>query len=577
MKKLYDSKVLIVDDLEDNLELIEDMLDDEGYNNIISALSAKEAYEELEKNDIDLVILDVMMPEIDGIEACKYIKSKYKDIPVILATAKTDMQTLEDGFDAGANDYVKKPIVNDVELLARVKNAISLKMSLDNYKTLNISLESNLKEKMYLSTHDTLTGLLNRNGFNTIIEEIIEDYIQTKQSFALLFLDLDKFKEVNDTLGHHLGDVLLKDVAKRMVNGLRQTDIVARFGGDEFCLLLKDIKNLDDISVISQNINEKLAKPFVLDGQKVYTPCSIGIAIYPQDGITREELIKNADSAMYNSKYSGKNTFSYYLKEMNNKKMEALIMENNLREALSKGEFEVFYQPQIDAKKNIAIGLEALVRWIDPKNGIIPPNQFLHIAEAIGIMDEIDKFVIEQSIKTIKEFKTQHIALKKIAINLSLSMMFSENFVDFIKSLLQKYEIDGSYIEFEILENNLIEQPLEAIKILKELHNLSINISIDDFGTGYSSLSYLSKLPLDKLKIDKSFIDNIGNKENEIIIKTIISLSKNMGYSLLAEGVEEGTQKDFLMEHGCYNIQGYFYSKPLNKQDVTTFLKELNV
>ena len=400
-----------------------------------------------------------------------------------------------------------------------------------------------------MAFHDALTGLTNRKLFEKELDRTIKQATRSSKKFALLFLDLDDFKTVNDSLGHDIGDELLIRVGQIIQSHIRESDVLARWGGDEFVLLLDELRSLEDCVII---IDYDLKTSF-----------SIGINIY-EDGQDVKEMIKNADMAMYLAKQAGKNQYSFYTSEIGEKVVSDLKLNEELIEAIEKHQFEVYYQPQIDIKSAKIIGAEALVRWNHPTKGVLYPQSFIGFCEARGYIIDIGIQVIEQGIRDIKKWLTEGYDIQSIAINLSVRQLKAKDFLPTLKKILQISGISTKYLEFEITETMLMEDYEYSFKVLDELSSLGIKISIDDFGTGYSSLSYLKILPIDKIKIDKSFIDEIEYDENDVeITKAIIAMSHSLNLEVLAEGVENHFQLDTLKKLGCDKYQGYHCSRPI--------------
>jgi len=451
---------------------------------------------------------------------------------------------------------------------------------LDLEESLKI-LQEQRKQLEFQANHDALTGLPNRILFMDRLEQSIGRAKRTKTSMAILFIDLDNFKEINDSLGHDIGDEVLVSVSQRMSTQLRESDTLSRLGGDEFAIILDNLdaeKSMSTISSIVTKGMKNFKEPFCIQNNTLHVSISVGIAIYPNDGHNAHTLLKNSDAAMYKAKHNGRNTYSFYDEEMTQQAYEKIYLEAQLRKAFENDELLVYFQPQINAVENKPIGMEALVRWKHPEMGFVYPDRFIPLAETTGMIVELDRIVMRKAIHEYKNWKREGIETGKLSMNLSMKQLGSPNFIPFIKSLLDVENCLFQNIEFEVTETQIMSNPTESIKVLKELSALGISIAIDDFGTGYSSLSYLKLLPIDKLKIDKSFVDNIpDDKEDSAIAKTIINLCANLNIDVIAEGVETLYQKDFLLFNGCRNIQGYLYSKPLCAEDMKKFLKSFQI
>ena len=443
----------------------------------------------------------------------------------------------------------------------------------DLEKTLQILSEQ--KEQLaYQASHDALTKLPNKILFLDRLKQSIELAKRENNLLAVLFIDLDHFKQINDSLGHDIGDELLVKVSKLINKGLRASDNLSRLGGDEFTVIVNNIDKIENLSRIIQTIVDTFIEPIVIQNNNLYINMSIGISIYPNDAKDVNNLLKHADSAMYKAKESGRNTYCFYDEEMTKKAFERIQLETALREALVKDELEVFYQPQVDATIDKLVGMEALVRWNHPTKGMIFPDVFIPLAESTGMIIELDRIVMKKAIEQFSRWKNDGYNPGKLSMNLAIKQLESKDFLEFIEPLLKQHISEYSNIEFEVTESQIMKNPEKSIKILKKINNLGISISIDDFGTGYSSLAYLKKLPINKLKIDKSFVDNLpSDLEDVAIAKTIINLCKSLNLNVIAEGVETKEQKDFMLENGCKLIQGYYYSRPIPSEEIELLLK----
>ncbi|MEA2100068.1 MAG: EAL domain-containing protein [Campylobacterota bacterium] len=436
-------------------------------------------------------------------------------------------------------------------------------------------LKLQAKELHKKANYDTLTYLPNRTLFNDRLSQTISMAQKNKKQFALLFIDLDQFKKINDTLGHNVGDVVLIEAASRLKKLLREEDTLARLGGDEFTIILKNIKNIKVPSELATKIIDAIKEPIIVNGQTLFISLSIGISIFPNDSRDKNDLLKFADSAMYKAKDEGRDNFQFYSSEMTSLAFQRITIENNLRIAIKENQFLVYFQPQFNAITNKIIGMEALVRWRHPELGFIYPDQFIPIAEENGLIIDIDRIVMKVAMKQFKQWYIDGLNPGVLALNLSMRQLNEKDFIPMLLKTINSLEFSPKWLELEVTEGQIMNNPDEAILKLNEIKNLGIEIAIDDFGTGYSSLSYLKKLPLDKLKIDRSFVKDIPNDEDDVAItKAIIALGKSLNLNLIAEGVETEYQKEFLIANGSSDIQGYFYSKPIPMDEMSIFLKE---
>ncbi|WP_457747976.1 sensor domain-containing protein [Sulfurimonas sp.] len=434
-------------------------------------------------------------------------------------------------------------------------------------------LEKQTKQLQYQAHHDMLTHLPNRTLFQDRLSQTIMNSKRNNEIFALLFIDLDQFKKINDSLGHHIGDEVLKQAAKRFKNALREDDTLARLGGDEFTIILKNIKSKENTAHVAQKIIRHIKEPIKVGIHTLHISSSIGIALYPNDAISQDNLIKYADVAMYKAKDEGRDNYQFYASELSAYAFERVIMENSLRVAIKENQFLVYYQPQFHAKDEKIIGMEALVRWQHPKLGLVTPDKFLPVAEETGLLKEIDNIVMREAMQQFKEWYIQGLNPGILALNLSMKQLNEKDFISKLLLTMSELGFNPQWLELEVTEGQVMNNPDISIEKLNKIHNIGVEIAIDDFGTGYSSLSYLKKLPLDKLKIDRSFIEDIPHDEDDIAItKAIIALGKSLNLKLIAEGVETKEQRDFLLQNECDFIQGYYYSKPTLAEDVRKFI-----
>ena len=439
----------------------------------------------------------------------------------------------------------------------------------------DITERKSAEEKVVqLAYFDELTGLPNRRLFNDRLSMALASAHRDKQMLAVMFIDLDRFKEVNDSLGHNAGDMLLKLVSERIINSLNEGDTLARLGGDEFVVLC-EINNVEGAITLAESILNHLNTPFKLEGFEVGVTASIGAAVYPYDGLDSETLLKHADIAMYRSKDVGRNSFQLFQPSMNARSLECLAMMSRFQHALENDEFELYFQPKQCSKTGLIMGAEALLRWHDSDLGTISPAQFIPLAEELGLVVRLDLWVINQAGKELTLWQAQGIDAGRLAINVSACHLSQGKLADNIKAMLTRYQLPGSLLEIELTESSFISSFSQAKEQLQQLKALGVHIALDDFGTGYSALSYLTKLPFNTLKIDASFIAKIPDEYgNSQIVAAIIAMATSLGLDVIAEGVEHASQEAHLVEIGCNVIQGYYYCHPLTQQQWIAFYNQ---
>jgi diguanylate cyclase (GGDEF)-like protein/PAS domain S-box-containing protein len=426
----------------------------------------------------------------------------------------------------------------------------------------------------FLAYYDALTGLPNRTLLQDRLAKSLASARRHKEKVALLFLDLDRFKIINDSLGHSFGDLLLQQVAERLKKWARAQDTVARIGGDEFLIALASVNDDSDAAVAAGRIMEAMNSDFVIQGRTFNVSCSIGISLFPDHGADNEALIKNADAAMYTAKESGRNAFRFFSNDMNARVVERLNLEHGLRGALEKNEFFLLYQPQTNVESGEIVGAEALLRWKHPELGLISPDRFIRVAENSGLILPIGEWVLRTACLTARSWQTQGLPAIPVAVNVSAVQFRHESFRDLIRQVLQETGLAPNYLELELTESLLLSNADVTLSVLRALKEIGINLAIDDFGTGYSSLSYLRQFPVSKLKIDRSFIRDVpSNSDDTAIATAIISMAKGLNIKVIAEGVENETQMAFLRHQHCDEVQGYYFSRPLTPEQMVEKLQ----
>lgn len=554
------ARVLVVDDDKGLRRAIRETIENTG-NRVDEVANGEQAIMYCERFMPDLILMDAVMPEMDGLEACQKILRMPggENVTVIIITGLNDEASISRAFAAGAMDYIAKPI-NFAVLKKRVVRLLQAKQA-----------ESHVRQLAY---NDVLTGLPNRKHFTDKLAEYVSRPSLTSGLVAILFLDLDRFKLINDTFGHDSGDLLLKVVAERLVGCVRQGDIVSRFGGDEFVVMLKNIKSYSAIEGIAAKIQQALARPFVFLGKELRITTSIGIATYPDNGDDINILLKNADLAMYRAKRRG-NSYEFFESRMEEESSRRLALENDLRGAIERGEMRLFYQPQVDVRSGQLVGAEALIRWQHPSNGFINPLEFISLAEETGQIYEIGEWVLNTACKQLQQWHQQGFNQMRVAVNISGRQLDRGDLHNVVSDILDKTALPAEFLELEITESTIMENAESVIGTLQTLKTMGVSLAVDDFGTGYSSLSYLRRFPIDLLKVDREFVRDVDtDKVDADIVNAIITLAHALDVKVIAEGVETEAQHQFLRQQGCDFLQGYLYGKPIPADEFSEQLQQ---
>ncbi|AEG50201.1 response regulator receiver modulated diguanylate cyclase/phosphodiesterase with PAS/PAC sensor(s) [Sphingobium chlorophenolicum L-1] len=677
--------VLIVDDNPANLGVIVDHLEDAGLH-VSVAQGGEEALKRAQFIQPDLILLDVMMPGIDGFETCRRLKANEatREIPVIFMTALDDIHDKVAAFAAGGVDYVSKPFQVE-ELLARVithlelrsarqrlieselryrrlfetasdgivlldresgritdvnpalseminlspsqllgrtfgetepfSNNPSCKRVLDELRhrdhvwfedwiletgrgtSVNVEvngsvykaatttvIQCNLRDITdrkeaearirYMALHDALTGLPNRTLFEDRLDNAIAQARRHHGQVAVLMLDLDRFKNINDSLGHHVGDELLEQVAARLRACLRESDTAARLGGDEFAIILPEIASIEDAEIVAKRILEVLQEPFHVEQHELNIGGSIGIARYPDDGTDHGTLLRAADAAMYDAKAQGRGMYRFFSPELNEAAQLRHMLVNDVRHARQRGEFLLYYQPQLSLASHQISGVEALLRWDHPKHGIISPALFIPLLEELGLMSDVGEWVLRTACRQNAEWQAQGLPPMRTAVNLSAQQFYRGNIVKTVARVLEESGLEPKWLELELTETLTLDESETTIEIMNGLKNLGVGLTLDDFGTGWSSLSYLRRFPLDRIKIDRSFMRDVTTHENAAaVVHSILNLAQSLGLTCIAEGVETAEQLQYLKQQLCSEMQGFFFSHPLPAAEMPTLLR----
>jgi diguanylate cyclase (GGDEF)-like protein len=426
----------------------------------------------------------------------------------------------------------------------------------------------------YQAGHDLLTDLANRNLLSDRLAQSLLYARRSGRIVALLLLDLDRFKVVNDSLGHGMGDELLKLVAQRLSSCIRDADTVARLGGDEFAVALAEVAEIDDVGLVAKKIRETLIRPFVLAGREIGVTASIGISLFPRDGENSETLVRNADIAMYRAKEAGGDTFRFFAAEMNLRVRETLDLESDLRRALERGDFLLHYQPKLDLASGRIIGCEGLVRWQHPNRGLVSPGAFIPLAEETGLIVPLGEWVLAEACRQARAWQKEGLTGLCVGINLSARQFHDAGLIDRIRSIIEASGLDPRWLELELTESMIMRDPTAAVKTMHQLKGLGVSLALDDFGTGYSSLNYLRRFPVDALKIDRSFITDVESDPSCASVATsVVAIAHSLSLAAVAEGVETPGQAEFLAGCHCDQVQGFLYSKPLPVDEFAALLR----
>ena len=563
-KKLLDALVMMVDDEPINIEVTQVHLEEAGYTHFVSTSEPRETLALLTEHRPDVLLLDLLMPGMTGFEILAEMEAAniLKDVPTIVLTSSSDPATKLKALELGATDFLAKP-VDSSELVLRLRNTLAAKAYRDR-----------------LANYDLLTGLPNRQTFMDRLAWAIRHATRYSQTGAVLQLGLDEFKRVNEALGPAVGDSMLQGVAERLEQALRATDTVgkleqagprpslSRLSGDEFTLLLPAVRAIEDVALVAERVSHAVAAPFDFAGHEIAITCSIGIAMFPNDGREADSVVQNAGAAMHHAKESGRNTARYYSSELNARALQKLSIANELRKAIERDELTLYYQPKIDIRRDAVLGAEALVRWQHPQRGLLSPGEFVPIAEENGLIVPLGEWVIRAACRQVMAWQSAGLEVPRISVNVSSHQFKRTHLAEVIGAILEETGATARYLCIEITEGVIMDNAQANLEMLRELKDKGIKLSVDDFGTGYSSLSYLHQFPLDEIKIDRSFILQITDA-GSAVTSAIIAMARSLGLRVVAEGVETRTQLAFLEAEGCDEYQGYLKSQPLPAAEFT--------
>jgi len=583
------AKILVSDDDQNVRLLTRQCLEAEGMI-VVEASNGPDTIDVFVRERPDLIFLDVEMPGMTGLEVCERIRQmpQGESIPIMIVTGSDDRKSIDQGFQAGATQYKTKPVNwsllgRDVQYMLRASDAFNaLKRQEDRLR--------------YLAYYDPLTSLPNRRSFNEQLSRILKRSQRRNSNAALMFIDLDHFKRINDSIGHGRGDRLLVEIAKRLTLELREDDAInyfaekdtedddedaagsteiARLGGDEFTVVLSDIQDIHHVERVAKRILDSLSEPIALQSHNPVVTPSIGIAIFPQDGKDPDTLVRNADTAMYVAKAEGRACFRFYNEEMNSRAVEQLKMEEELRDAMRNNQLELRYQPQVDCRTGEVVSMEALVRWKHPVRGMVSPLEFIPVAERTGQIIELGEWVMAEVARHCLYWDSLGLKSFRICVNISPIQFNQGNLPEWIRDFLEKANLAPERLELELTESAIMNDAKTNIAKLQQLKDIGLKLAVDDFGTGYSSLSYLKRFPIDTLKIDQSFVADLDTPDGAAIVDAIIALAKTLNLRVIAEGIEEEHQLHYLLAKECDLLQGYYFARPIYPEDVPAMLRQV--
>jgi diguanylate cyclase (GGDEF)-like protein len=547
--------VMMVDDEPLVIELTQAFLEEAGYRRFVSTSESTEAIALMQRERPQVVLLDINMPQVSGFDILQRMRAdpQLQYIPALVLTSADEAETKLKALELGANDFLRKP-VDPSELALRLRNTLAAKAYQD-----------------YLAFYDQGTGLANRQRFMDELERALREAAAAGRMGAMLQLDLDRFKQINEALGPAMGDVIIKEAGRRIRAILFELarsaeprapgGMAARFSGDEFSVVLPVVPSVEQAARVAEALRRALALPYKSEVREQRVTSSCGVALFPADGAELDDLVKNVAAALHQAKEAGRNAYRFYSKEFNAKAAQRLSLESQLRNALEREELRLFYQPKIAVATRRLAGAEALMRWQHPQRGLVPPNDFIPIAEESGLIVPLGDWALHAACRELAGWQARGLARVPIAVNVS-PRQFRPELAAVLRHVIGATR-QGEFLRLELTESSVMSDAQAAIRLLEELKSLGMKLSIDDFGTGYSSLSYLHKLPLDELKIDRAFVSTISAGGSAVLVDVIIAMAHGLGLKVVAEGVETAEQLDYLARHGCDECQGYLFSKPL--------------
>jgi diguanylate cyclase (GGDEF)-like protein len=554
--------VLLVEDSLIDAQLIRRLLRrvSAAYYRITHVRTLNDAVLSAEELTPDVILADLNLPDSRGTQTVASLQTSYPDIPLVIVSSWEDEAVSLRSVKAGAQDYLVKGHIDGANLHRVIRYAIERKRT--------------ELELVRLAHYDQLTSLPNRTLLRERVDHALARALRAGSGVATLILDMDRFKGINDMLGHEIGDKLLIEAAERIRASVRDQDTVARLGGDEFAVILEGVSEAKEVLPVIERIIASLSEVTTIDGHEVNSSTSVGIAMYPENGRDLSELLRAADLAMYQAKSSGRGRYQFFADAMQEEAQSRHALEWALRRAVEKDEFELVYQPQICLRTGVVIGVEALIRWRSPTRGLLTPYHFISGLEEFGLINEVGEWVLRTACEQVRRWHAMDFEPMRIGVNVSAQQFEDPMLLDKIRNALKETKIPPSFLELELTESCLMSDPAEAGALLREIREIGVRIAIDDFGTGYSSLTYLNEFPLNALKIDKNFVQGVESSDRGgPISNMIIGLGQNLGLEVIAEGVETEAQLMYMREHGCDIAQGYFYAYPESPEKLTDWLK----
>jgi diguanylate cyclase (GGDEF)-like protein len=569
--------VLLVEDNGVDALLLREMFSKEapGSLELTYLTCVSDALLHLAKGGVDIVLLDTGLPDTHGLDSVRRVHELAPNVPVIVLAGLNDETLASEALKEGAQDYLIKGQLESRALPRALRHAVErhrLQTDADQVKKLQLELKDDFLiaaratslEMSHSASHDALTDLPNRVLFNDRLTQAISLAERQKKQLAVMYIDLDHFKKINDSLGHDIGDKLLQSVADRLKASVRRSDTISRLGGDEFLVLLSQVEHEEDAIFSARKILRALTVPYVINSNSLDVSVSIGVSAYPSDGQDAEGLINKADNALYEAKRNGRNAFQFFRREMHARLAERQSLEADLRCALGRNEFVLHYQPKLNLKTGLITGVEALIRWLHPQRGLVYPGQFVPVAEECGLIQSIGQWVLLEACKQARAWIDEGLGVVPVSVNVSATEFGAKDFLSGVRAVLIATGVEPKNLELELTESVLMHDAEAAVVTLVKLKAMGVQVAIDDFGTGYSSFSYLRRFQSDALKLDHSFVQEIAaDPRDAAIVSAMINLGRSLEQRIVAEGVETSAQLEFLQRHGCGEGQGYYFSRPV--------------